>query len=226
MQDGSGQEEGIAFWIDVIIRDATPTKVSVWGWTPQAGADNVGDWQERWFQTLHQAQQQGRLITVWVNPAQPSQALVDPSIRWRFQIFRLPFALVFTGVGLAAGWMLWRLLSGRDATAPEDSPPNPLANSHWGLWAFTLFWCGISFPMAALFWSDARAPWWVKAFLGIFVAIGAGMAWAAVQQTRKVWRYRGLVMTALPSRPRAGQPVEVTLVLPPRAAQHPAADQF
>jgi len=33
-------------------------------------------------------------------------------------------------------------------------------------------------------------------------------------------------MTALPSRPRAGQPVEVTLVLPPRAAQHPAADQF
>ena len=41
------------------------------------------------------------------------------------------------------------------------------------------------------------------------------MAWAAVQQTRKVWRYRGLVMTALPSRPRAGQPVEVTLVLPP-----------
>ena len=196
------------------------------GLNPQAGADNVGDWQERWFQTLHQAQQQGRPITVWVNPAQPSEALVDPSIRWRLQIFRLPFALVFTGVGLAAGWMLWRLLSGRDAKAPEDSPPNPLTNSHWGLWAFTLFWCGISFPMAALFWSDARAPWWVKALLGGFVAIGAGMVWAAVHQTRKVWRYRGLVMTALPSRPRAGQPVEVTLVLPPRAAQHPAADQF
>ena len=90
------------------------------GLDPQAGADNVGDWQERWFQTLHQAQQQGRPITVWVNPAQPSQALVDPSIRWRLQIFRLPFALVFTGVGLAAGWMLWRLLAGRDTKAPED----------------------------------------------------------------------------------------------------------
>ena len=70
------------------------------GLDPQAGADNVGDWQERWFQTLHQAQQQGRPITVWVNPAQPSEALVDPSIRWRLQIFRLPFALVFTGGGL------------------------------------------------------------------------------------------------------------------------------
>ena len=34
------------------------------GLDPQAGADNVGDWQERWFQTLHQAQQQGRPITV------------------------------------------------------------------------------------------------------------------------------------------------------------------
>ena len=35
------------------------------------------------------------------------------------------------------------------------------------------------------------------------------MAWAAVNQTRKAWRYRGLVMTALPSQPRAGQSVEV-----------------
>ncbi len=121
------------------------------GLDTQAAADNVGNWHERWFQTLRQAQQQGRRITVWVNPAQPSEALIDRAIRWRLQVFRLPFALVFTGVGLAAGWMLWRLMPGRDEKAPEESPQNPLTHSHWALWAFTPFWCGISFPMAALF---------------------------------------------------------------------------
>ena len=42
------------------------------GLNPQAGADNVGYWQERWFQSLHQAWHLGRGITFLGNPAQPS----------------------------------------------------------------------------------------------------------------------------------------------------------
>jgi hypothetical protein len=78
--------------------------------------------------------------------------------------------------------------------------------------------------MAALLWSDAHAPWWGKAFISVFIAIGVGLVWAAAQQSRKVWLYQGLGMTALPARPKAGQPVEVTLVLPPRAARQERPD--
>jgi hypothetical protein len=69
------------------------------GLDPQAGADNVGDWQERWFQTLHQAQQQGRPITVWVNPAQPTESIVDRSLRPGLLALQLGLALAFGGFG-------------------------------------------------------------------------------------------------------------------------------
>eukprot|EP01030_Chromulinospumella_sphaerica_P010344 gene10344-10149_t len=80
--------------------------------------------------------------------------------------------------------------------------------------------------MAALFWSDGKVPWLVKGFLGIFVVIGVGLAGAAWQNSRKAWRYQGMGMTALPSRPTAGRPVEITLVLPARAAQQVGAESL
>lgn len=188
----------------------------------RSGADNVGDWQENWYRTLQHARQTGASITVWVHPQKPEQALIDPSVRWRLQIFRLPFALVFTGVGLVAGWIFVRLLTESPSAPEEEEPQSSLAKGHLGLWFFALFWCGLSFPIAALLWSDRNTPLWTKAFIALFVAIGFGLAWAAAVQSRKVWVYRGLSMTALPAKPRAGQPVEVTLVLPPRAT-HQAA---
>lgn len=76
------------------------------------------------------------------------------------------------------------------------------------LWFFAVFWCSIAFPMAALFWSDGKGPWWVKGFMGIFVVIGVGLVAAAWQNSRKAWRYQGVGMAALPSsRPTAGRSV-------------------
>ncbi len=76
--------------------------------------------------------------------------------------------------------------------APEDSPPNPLTNSHWGLWAFTLFWCGISFPMAALFWSDGSRTLVGQGASGYFCGHWRGHGLVLLfSNTRKVWRYRG-----------------------------------
>lgn len=188
------------------------------------GADNVGDWQAQWHRTLRQALERGEPITAWVNPQAPAQALLDRSIRWRLQIFRLPFALVFTGVGVTAAWMFLRILRRPQDDVPDVEPQHSLAKGQGLLWFFAVFWCGISFPMAALFWSDPKTPWWGKGFMGIFVVIGVGLAGAAWQNSRKAWRYQGLGMTALPSRPTAGRPVEVTLVLPARALQQAGAD--
>lgn len=203
------------------------------GLDPSAGADNVGDWQQHWHHTLRQAQERGESVTVWVNPKVPTQALIDPHIRWRLQIFRIPFALVFTGVGVVAAWMFLRVLMlprdealGQSGTREDAEPQHSLSKGRWGLWFFTVFWCGIAFPMAALFWTDGNSPGWAKAFVGVFVVIGVGLAYAAAQQSRKAWRYQGLAMTVLPSRPKAGQPVETTLLLPLRAARGAGAEQL
>ena len=159
-------------------------------------------------------------------PCAAPEALVDPSIRWRLQIFRLPFALVFTGVGLAAGWMLWRLLSGRDAKAPEDSPPNPLTNSHWGLWAFTPSGAVFLSPWRRCSLSDALRTLVGQGVFGCFCGHwrghGLGCCSSNPQGLALPWSGRdGTAVTA-----QGWAAVEVTLVLPPRAAQHPAADQF
>lgn len=192
----------------------------------RSGSDNVGDWQAQWHRTLRQAQERGEPVTAWVNPQAPAQALLDRSIRWRLQIFRLPFALVFTGVGVTAAWMFLRILWRPKEDAQDLEPHHSLTKGQGALWFFAVFWCGIAFPMAALFWSDGKAPWWGKGFMGIFVVIGVGLAGAAWQHSRKAWRYQGMGMTALPSRPKAGRPVEITLVLPVRAVQQAGAESL
>ncbi|WP_010460205.1 ankyrin repeat domain-containing protein [Acidovorax radicis] len=198
------------------------------GLDSEVGADNIGDWHQRWHGLLQSAQSRGQPITIMVNPQVPSQALIDPSIRWALQMFRVPFALVFTGVGLAAAWMflhtLLRLVKGAEDVEEGASPtPQPKASagtSAGAAWFFTLFWCGIAFPMAGMLWTSGSAPWYAKAFISIFVMVGLGLVALSVRQTHLAWRYAGAALSVQPARPRAGHPVEVALLLPERAATH------
>ena len=201
-------------------------------------ADNVDGWHAEWHTRLQQAQSRNQPITVYVNPAQPGQSLIDPAIRWRLQILRLPFALVFTMVGVVASgifvWLLLGLGKSGESAAPSSAAAgigrpaarSSLQGSAAGLWLFTLFWCGIAFPMAALIWSGRSTSAWPKAFISVFVLIGVILLVVSVRQTRTVWRYRGLDFTALPHAPMAGRTVEVTLLLPPRAAAQPGAQDL
>lgn len=197
------------------------------GLDPEGGTDNIGDWHQRWHGVLQSAQSRGQSITVMVNPQAPSQALIDPSIRWAMQLFRLPFALVFTGVGLVAGWVFLHTLlrlgkgkeeSGEDGASRTPRLKSPNGTSAGAAWFFTLFWCGIAFPMAGMLWSSASAPWYAKAFISVFVMVGLGLGAFSVRQTYLAWRYAGAALSVLPERPRAGHPVEITLRLPERAA--------
>lgn len=230
--DGPTYEVQARYRYQVAGRDYESTRV---GLDAQGNRDNIDEWHREWVARLKDAQAKGQRVTAWVNPRDPSQALIDPSVRWSLQIFRLPFALVFSGVGLVAAWFFLHTLLGlfRSEGGPHDEGGTGLAlsadpastlkgevsgGSSGAIWLFTIFWCGIAFPMAALFWSTSGTPWFAKAFISIFVVIGLALLVFSVRQTYRAWRYAGSAMTALPAQPRAGHPVEVTIVLPARGA--------
>ena len=232
--EGPTYEVQTRYRYQVAGKDYESTRV---GLDTLGNSDNIDDWHRQWVGRLQTAQAAGQGITIWVNPDDPSQSLIDRSVRWSLQIFRLPFALVFTGVGLVAAWFFLRTLLG--LFKPADSAPDERGSdftqahglegisqpkggvsggSSGAIWLFTLFWCGIAFPMAALFWTTSGTPWFAKAFISIFVVVGLGLLAFSVRQTYLAWRYAGSSLTTLPSHPRAGHPVEVTLLLPARAA--------
>lgn len=187
------------------------------GLDPQGMADNIGHWHRDWSDRLSAARDSGRPLTAWVDPADPSQALLDPGIRWPLLLFRLPFALVFTAVGLVAVWMFVRALTG--AGSPSASRPDrrsSASRAQGSLWFFAFFWCGIAFPMTALFWL-AALPWWVDVFLSIFSIVGLGMIALAARQSLLAWRFSGSAPRWLPDPPRAGEPLRVSLTIPDRA---------
>jgi len=78
-----------------------------------AGADNIGDWHERWHERLQDAKTRNQPVAAWVNPDDPRQALLERRARWGMVAFRLPFGLVFTAVGVGAGLVFVRAASGR-----------------------------------------------------------------------------------------------------------------
>lgn len=190
------------------------------GLDPAAGSDNIGDWHQQWHARLSSARDRGQPVTVWVDPADPTRSVLDPHIRWAKTIFHLPFALVFTGVGLGALWVFWRALSGRDGGVLDAAVARSSASrSQRVLWVFALFWCGISFPMAALFWMGG-SPWWAQIFVSVFVVIGIGVLTLAWRQSVLAWRFAGTSVRFVPAGPQAGESFEVELALSSRALQN------
>lgn len=197
------------------------------GLDDSGGSDNVGDWHHRWQARLQAARSQGQPITAWVDPRQPSSALLDRSIRWIMLVFHLPFALVFTAVGLGSAWMFWRTLVPPASTSDAVTGPplqqqtaaarSSASRSQGSLWFFAFFWCGIAFPLAAVFWMSG-SPWWVNAFTSVFVLIGLALVYLAIRQSVTAWRFASARCQWHPAQPRAGQRCEVALWLKPRAA--------
>ncbi|WP_353395798.1 DUF3592 domain-containing protein [Hydrogenophaga sp. 5NK40-0174] len=186
------------------------------------GSDNIGDWHQQWVSRAERARSQGQSLTAWVDPQSPGQALLDPDIRWPKMALHLPFAIVFTGVGLGAGWVFFSLAARRDEklvaaagarsvqpSAKKSSASKQLA----GAWIMAVFWCGLSFPVAAVFWMTG-APWLVRLMLLGFVAIGIGLLVFAFRQTRKARRYSAANFLLDPASPKAGQRFEVSLSTP------------
>lgn len=85
-----------------------------------SGADNIGSWQEDWHDILQQAREEGRPVQVWIDPAQPEEAVIDRSVRWAKFLFLMPFVILFSAVGIGASIVCWKAL--RTPAGEFDKP--------------------------------------------------------------------------------------------------------
>ena len=75
-------------------------------------ADNIGEWHEDRFAELDDARKSGQPLLAWHDPKNPAEAVLDRNLRWGMVLFLLPFAVLFSAVGLGALWGLvgiWRV---------------------------------------------------------------------------------------------------------------------
>jgi hypothetical protein len=65
-----------------------------------AGSDNIGSYHKDFYKALKRAHDRGMLVTAWVNPKDPGEAILDREMRWGLFLFRTLAALLFTVVGI------------------------------------------------------------------------------------------------------------------------------
>ncbi|RBP47087.1 DUF3592 domain-containing protein [Arenicella xantha] len=122
------------------------------------GYDNIGSYQQDMAERLAQISNQGGSFTVWVNPDQPSEAVIDRALRWSMLMFASAFLVMFGGVGvggLVYTLMNWRSrepIQGASIEQPwqqykEWNQPSRISNSKLGaraMLAFAVMWNAIS----------------------------------------------------------------------------------
>ena len=176
-----------------------------------SGADNIGDHQQDTGRQLSAAMSRNATITVWVNPDNPSEAIIDREIRWGLIGFKSIFLFVFGGVGLGLMIFVWRAPKEKDKSRPEYQDAPWLLNNDWqtatvrsssksamwAAWAFAAIWNLISAPTPFLAYEEIVEK---QNYLGIaallFPIVGIGLIAWAIKRTQE-WRRFGATPVVL-----------------------------
>ncbi len=169
------------------------------------GSDNIGEYQRDMGSYLSGLRNRGESVTVYVDPDNPADSVIDRSVRWGLIGFKSIFFFVFGGVGL--GLIIWafRAPKEKDLSDPRFRDAPWLANddwqtaeirsdsrtSMWGGWAFAAFWNLISAPLPFLIYTEVTEKNNLAALIGLlFPLVGIGLITWAVKSTLE-WRRFG-----------------------------------
>ena len=173
--------------------------------TIAGGGDNIGDYHTDMGSALSAKLARKQPVTVWVNPDEPSQSIIDPSIRWGLIGFKSIFVFVFGGVGLGLLVFLWRAPKDKDATLPQYKEAPWLLNhdwqtptirssskaAMWGAWVFAAFWNLISSVTPFMAYQEVTEKQNYLALIALlFPLVGIGLLTWAVRRTLE-WRRFG-----------------------------------
>lgn len=192
-------------------------------------ADNIGDFWYRLGRQLEYAREHDQVVTAWINPADPADAVLDRSLRWPLLGFWSVFVVVFGGIGvglLAWARHTWRLANQPEhplaATRPwmqypEWTGPAIASNLRAERWVFTgmgLVFLVIGVAVSALALPDAlngRPIVWVVL---LFPLAGLAMCWQAIKRWRLHHRFGSAALLLSPHPAPLGGQVAMQLELP------------
>lgn len=167
-----------------------------------SSGDNIGDFQENLARKLKHHARNKQPITVWYDPVNPVDSILNRDMRWGLFAFKIGFVVVFGGVGLV--FIIIGLRGRKVNTAPEVMEKPWLKNPHWkdgvvtsgaklgviGAWVFAVVWNLVSFPVAF----NIEEIWHDKGLVALvallFPVVGIGLLFWAIKVTLG-WRRFG-----------------------------------
>ncbi len=161
------------------------------------GNDNIGSYWKDLARELRASQNDNEAIAL-VNPNNPSESLLDRTLRWRAMVFASIFVFIFGGAGI---FFLWVCLfteksQGKRSNVNDDTGIN--SHQRFGSWYMAAFG-GVFFVMgaglSAIVLPDAlREGEYGALFMLLFVVVGAGIIFYAL---KTMWAYRKFGPTPL-----------------------------
>lgn len=171
-----------------------------------SGTDNIGDYQKDFYQRLQNARSNNQAITAYYNPDNPSEAVLDKTVRWEMLGFGSIFLFVFGGVGLGviiAGFYNRKKSKSVEQYKNEyEEQPwrwkpewqndhiKPSIKSASGLGFFAIFWCLIAFPLGSFFAIEAiETKQYGGLLVLIFPLVGCGLIAAFITAKGRIKKY-------------------------------------
>ncbi len=181
------------------------------------GADNIGDYQQDMGRKLSAAFSQRESITIFFDPDNPRDAIIDRDLRWALVGFKSIFLFVFGGIGLGLIIFALRSSTEKDKTDPAYEKEPWKLNDKWQTqtirssskqtmyftWGFAAFWNLISAPLPFLMFREVVEKQNYAALLGLmFPLVGIWLIVWAVRATLE-WRRFGPAPVTLDPYPGA-----------------------
>ncbi|MCF6263259.1 MAG: DUF3592 domain-containing protein [Xanthomonadales bacterium] len=175
------------------------------------GSDNIGSFHEDAYRELNRYRNQQNAFTAWVNPDNPTEAVLYKTVRWPLVAFKVLFMLIFSGAG--AGFYFYgkynlkrenqvRELQQRHPEAPWKWRPQWQQNqlqsqtgaTRWFATFFALFWNLISSPIWFIIPQEFASGNTIVLVAALFPLVGIGMAVWAIQLWRQHYRFGNSVL--------------------------------
>jgi len=178
------------------------------------GADNIGSFQQDLGGELERAFGAGEPITVYVDPLQPQNAVVNRELRVGLIALMAVFSLVFAAVGLGIiGVALFGARTTADASAVPAVTAAPwLARAEWAspqiaadtragaraMWFFALLWCLVTAPANVAIPGELAKGNWPILLVLLFDVIGVGLLVHAARLTASSRKFGRVLLTMDP----------------------------